>query len=224
MGTCSSMRRRMMMAVGGSTDIPYISNGLIGWWDGLWNTGLETHDNSSTTWKDLAGNNNMTLYGNATFTTNALVIPEKNPSTWANFSQMVTDNNVTLEIVFKALTNTAQTIFNFDKYGSGFKGLATRTNNKILFRQSGPECTHAYTSPLYCGYTYSNDYLYINGEKVTRTGSGGSFINLRYGVSFDARQTYSYSGNIYCIRLYNRTLSAAEIESNYNIDVERFEL
>lgn len=215
----------MMAGGSGAPANPYISNGLEGWWDGLWNTGVETHDNSSMTWKDLAGSNDMALNGNATFTTNALVIPEKKPSTWASFNRMqYSDNNVTMEIVFKASSSTVQAIFNFDIYGAGFKGIATRSNNRITFRQGGPDYVNVYTSPLHCAYNYQDDYIYVNGVKVTATGSGGSFTNPRYGVSFDSRDMYSFSGEVYCIRIYGRLLTDAEIYSNYLVDKTRYNL
>ena len=34
---------------------PYITDGLIAHWDGIWNTGIGLHDPDATVWKDLAG-------------------------------------------------------------------------------------------------------------------------------------------------------------------------
>lgn len=34
---------------------PYVTEGLIAHWDGIWNTGIGLHDPDATVWKDLAG-------------------------------------------------------------------------------------------------------------------------------------------------------------------------
>lgn len=220
------MRRRMMMSgVQETIPTPYITNGLNAWWDGIWNVKKGVHDSSSRTWKNLLSSNNMTLNGSSSFGDTCLIIPTRNSSDNASMSRIdYPDNNVTLEIVFKAYTNNAQTIFCFDYYNkSGFMGISSRSNNRLSFRQSGPDVPHVYTQPIYCAYDYANDYIYINGEKVTATGSGGSFVNIsHWGVSYDARSLYSFSGEIYCIRLYNRVLSSTEINENYLIDKGRY--
>lgn len=38
--------------------IPYVQDGLVAMWDGIWNVGYDMHDNSSETWADLTGNGN----------------------------------------------------------------------------------------------------------------------------------------------------------------------
>ena len=43
--------------------VPYILDGLVGWYDGIWNAGIDSHDSSATTWVNLAnpGTRNITL-------------------------------------------------------------------------------------------------------------------------------------------------------------------
>lgn len=43
----------------------YVQNGLIAQWDGIDNAGTGTHDPTATTWKDLAGSNDLTLTNTA---------------------------------------------------------------------------------------------------------------------------------------------------------------
>jgi len=45
------------MAVGGWVN-PYVTDGLIAMWDGIWNVAGGKHDNGSEAWKDLSGNGN----------------------------------------------------------------------------------------------------------------------------------------------------------------------
>ena len=51
---------------------PYVSDGLISWWDGIWNTGLGKHSNTATSWKNLVGSPNLTIYGGGTWGKNRL--------------------------------------------------------------------------------------------------------------------------------------------------------
>ena len=43
------------------TSASYVQNGLIAQWDGIDNQGTGTHDPTATTWKDLKGNNDLTI-------------------------------------------------------------------------------------------------------------------------------------------------------------------
>ena len=45
------------------TSASYVQNGLIAQWDGIDNQGTGTHDPTATTWKDLKGNNDLTIVG-----------------------------------------------------------------------------------------------------------------------------------------------------------------
>ena len=42
----------------GMPDVPYVKDGLVAMWDGIWNTGYEEHDNSSEVWADITRNGN----------------------------------------------------------------------------------------------------------------------------------------------------------------------
>jgi len=44
------------MAVSGGWQNPYVTDGLVAMWDGIWNAGPGVHDNSITDWVDLTGN------------------------------------------------------------------------------------------------------------------------------------------------------------------------
>ena len=43
----------------------YVRDGLIAMWDGIENVGFGVHDESATSWKDLAGDRDATLIGGA---------------------------------------------------------------------------------------------------------------------------------------------------------------
>ena len=56
------------------TSASYVQDGLITQWDGIDNAGTGTHNPNATVWKDLAGNLDLTLTANGSWTNgNALV-------------------------------------------------------------------------------------------------------------------------------------------------------
>lgn len=52
------MRRRMLASLGGWKN-PYITDGLIGMWDGEWNAGGGVHDDNCVNWINLAEKNDI---------------------------------------------------------------------------------------------------------------------------------------------------------------------
>ena len=54
-----SARQSAIISDGEDVSIPYVTEGLIAMWDGEWNAGLGEHDNTTTTWKDLIGDNDL---------------------------------------------------------------------------------------------------------------------------------------------------------------------
>ena len=52
----------------------YVQDGLIAMWDGIENAGWGVHDASAATWKDIVGNNDLTIVSGAqTITDNSMV-------------------------------------------------------------------------------------------------------------------------------------------------------
>ena len=79
------------------------------------------------------------------------------------------------------------------------------------------------------GFTYSNNLkrAYINGQQVgTQTTTGtlvNSFSNRRIG-RFGSSGVYYLNGNLPVLKVYNRALSAQEIQQNYNAYKSRFNI
>lgn len=44
-------------------NIPYVTDGLVAWWDGIWNAGLGKHDANATVWKDLVSGADVSWTG-----------------------------------------------------------------------------------------------------------------------------------------------------------------
>ena len=78
-GAISSPVKSMMGTVGtkdvpnaDSWENPYVTDGLVAFWDAEWNVGPGRHNNSTAVWKDLVGENNGSLTGSLTWSDNSL--------------------------------------------------------------------------------------------------------------------------------------------------------
>ncbi len=79
-------------------------------------------------------------------------------------------------------------------------------------------------SVAYSGFVASS--VALNGVPVGLTSgvvsnAGGPFV---LGGRYYLTSRQGYEGRIFCVRLYNRALTAAEVAANYAIDKARFKL
>lgn len=190
-------------------------------------------------WNDLSGNNNS---GNIT---NGAAL---NNDSYGSFSfnginsyikvlsnaSLQPTTTLTVECAFKR--NSGRTILSYStdnagsaksycfEYSSVFRGiLSTSVSSYTL---SGPNIdanTWYYAALTYDGSLAS---LYINGSLSTSTPASGTITyagssNLNLGRKNDGDGEY-ISGSIGLTRIYNRSLSVNEIQSNYNQFQSRF--
>lgn len=222
------LRRRMLMQAGGSPTptLPYVQNGLIGWWDGIWNAGIGQHDSNATTWVDLSGNNRDATLANATYSWGA--DHWDIASGYAQWNGLNLGTDQTIEFLVQPSSSSSQ----YGRY--------------IAEAQSVP-------SPCYLGgilYIYGygidrqlNYYGDLSSAKhlhcVTHQGIAGAYYldNTNYatfaGSNPSSGATYAYFANrpslgrqvvgkYFCVRWYNRVLTADELLSNYLTDRQRF--
>lgn len=77
-------------------------------------------------------------------------------------------------------------------------------------------------------YTNGGSFLYINGVAVNSDSRTGVLSTNANGMSigvyggFNGSRGYYYNGNIACVRVYNRVLTAAEVRQNFNALRGRF--
>ena len=85
---------------------PYVTDGLIAWWDGVWNAGLGKHATSLTAWMDLVGGDVLTVYGPAlSIDGNAVKIVKGGGATYlrsesARYINLLLTKKFTIELVF----------------------------------------------------------------------------------------------------------------------------
>ena len=229
-------------ALAGSASL-YVQDGLIACWDGIENAGAGVHDSSATVWKDLVAGREFALTGvtvnddRMTFAGSATSFG--NLSAADTTSTFVVAKNGTMEIVYASPTIVSGQNYQILLQSTASAGLAfglytsssiiayttsTTTGKPVLSFTSGTatnsvsvrysSCVPA--SAIANGETQS--LLSSNNYWGSPDASGTTFIGVR---ASKANNTH-FPGSIYCIRLYSRQLTDAEIAANHAIDVKRF--
>lgn len=229
----SSTRRRMLMQAGGSPTptLPYIQNGLIGWWDGLWNVGIEQHDNNSNIWVDLSGNNrDGTLSGNCTWNNDNLNITGvwNQPTTYGQVefdASNLPNTEYTWEICFLWKSYSPSFIG-----GANIKMLKIYDSGRIYYVRN----LSTYINDLSIPHTIAistdtngnNNNIYVDGVLFDVVWTNSLTPTSNAFLTSDANTSNRYLGNPnadhYCYRTYNRALTDSELLSNHLKDKERF--
>ena len=202
----------------------YIQDGLVAMWDGIENAGWGIHDPNATTWKDLVGDNDITLVGGV-FGDTALIC---NGTQYGGHNDNVV-NAVQIEIVANAkaykkrcwIASTGQS--SSSKY-TGFVGWYDRglcfgafdTSREVVLG-----ATNSYSFVANTNNTYENGTLVetVSG-RADLTPQAARGICIVVG----GQKNNPLWCDIYSFRLYNRSLTPEEIQYNYNIDKRRFNL
>jgi hypothetical protein len=245
------------MGVAGGPDL--IQDGLVLSLDA---SDRNSYVSGSTTWFDLSGVNDFTLYNGVGFTSSfngSLVLDGVNDYCYRNYpSNFPTSSQlVTISVWFNQSAASANTqgmeVFGIGNNagGSGARlGVWLNAPNQIPFI-TGSIGIEA----LNCGKFYSGSIanpgtwvnftatltgskvddivLYLNGQLLSNTlsQSGSITVNLNTGTSYlavgtipGATSAHMYRGSIGSIQVYNRALSASEIQQNYNAQKSKFGL
>jgi hypothetical protein len=228
---------------------PYVTNGLICMYDGIWNVGPELHDANTLTWKNLGS---LGSAYDATRTQGAFVADGASiVRSWQNpyvfkipgyLMRYHMQGEWTYEIGFTPASGWAVNYAGlWGNHGSG-KGVAggQYENGSVSFGLYDPSVS-LYTVP---SSTFSNGRKYA----VTQVASDTSKTSTTYkdgvvvasSTDVDVLLTYrnaltyigaahgdvgrSYNGTIHFLRVYNRPLTSAEVARNRIIDINRFNL
>ena len=210
----------------------YVQEGLLACWDGVENAGAGVHDASATAWTDLVAGRQFALTGVTVAddrmvfagTANSYGLMGKN-DTAATFEKA---GGGTLEIVYASATGTGSQIMLQSSTKSGMMFSFWEATKIIASIATAPIFT--FTSGV---ATNSVSVRYSGTMPVGAIANGTALTspsNNYYGSQADkttigtrnARNNSHFKGAIYCIRLYNRQLTEAEITRNYAIDVRRF--
>lgn len=210
-------------------DVPtardYVQDGLVAMWDGIENAGWGVHDASATVWKDLIGSFDIRL--------NTLAVGEDHII--LNGGRGTASNWITSPIVHMEFVEIHTTEGLLAQFGNNsfnhqiFVYPATAYN----FSQVSNRCAAKTSTGVVNCVSVEYDTSVNNGEVASAIINGKSASpmsrqgNLGFGGLMIGAATDTYmviKGRIYCMRLYNRALTAAEIAANYAIDARRFGL
>ncbi len=211
----------------------YIQDGLVACWDGIENAGPGSHNPSATVWKDLVAGREFALtsvtvdddrmtFAGATTSYGTLSADD----TAATFGKS-TDG--TLEIVYASRDGATSQILLQSSTASGIAFGFTKTA-LYLCNASAPTATFTSGTATNCvsvryaaGKTVSTLPVFVNGASATMGGNQSwSGAGTTTVIGRRTSGTTPFSGSIYCIRLYNRQLTSAEIAQNHSIDAIRF--
>ena len=202
----------------------YIQDGLIAMWDGIENAGWGVHNPNATEWKDLVGDNDITLVGGV-FGDTALIC---NGTQYGGHNDNVV-NGVQIELVANAkqqkrrcwIASTGQSLSS--KY-SGFVGWYDRGLCFGLY-----DTARSLTLGTAISYSFAvNSNRTFENNALVATESGKSDLTPQAArgicVVVGGQMNNPLKCDIHCLRIYSRALTDEEIAHNYRIDKERFNL
>ena len=220
---------------------PIVTNGLILYLDAA----SRRSYSGGTTWKDLSGNgNDFTIYGE-------VVHNDKHFNLNGTTSQYVQanpfphpTNDYTIELYERINTFNLTPLYSYAVTSNSNEGLLyipSNTNGIIYVYGPSSGRSTGYSISVSSfhqivrtrSYTAGTEKLYINGTLVATetqavgetTEAGGSF-NIgqeQDSVGGGFRDTQTLNGDISLVRVYNRVLSAQEINDSYEDIKVRFE-
>ena len=224
----------------GPTARDYVQDGLIAMWDGEWNAGRGVHDSAATVWKDLVGSRDVTMVDMTTST-----------NCWEKNCAYADDGHLTrYGLAPIADARAIECVYMPTKYGAAYAGVLVFNNGisatteaqgyvvNILTRRhygsSGMDGLQvAYDKFAYFDtksvfntiYTYTAQYSTVYRNAVgfeVQTMSGDSWGGGALVLGERNGSLYNAPGRFYCVRIYDRELTAAEVAHNYEVDRRRF--
>ena len=228
------VHQALLTASAGTTGL-YVQDGLIACWDGIENAGAGVHDSSAMVWKDLVAGYEFSLTGvtvdadRMTFAGTATSYGTLSGSdTTATF---VAAKNGTMEIVYASRNSAPSQVLLQSTSGSGLAfGYSSKGNiipstiNSSLFPYTLDTATNSVSIRYSAGIPVSP--IYQNGSSLAASSSKDYWGSPNSATTFignRASKATGFPGSIYCIRLYNRQLTDAEIAANHALDVKRFQ-
>ena len=210
-----------------------------------------SYPESGTAWNDLSGNsNNASLVNSPTFSSEkGGILSFNGTDEYASInddSSIDITGAITMEILFKAPndTNIERLIIkevSGGSFGYGYQ-FARYNNNKMLATYNngstriflysndlGTGFASNYIHTMYCYDGSNSQKIWVNG--IDETGGVASFTSGFMGGSTSGTPLYLMRrGGEYAesdtafVRIYNRGLSATEVQQNYNATKSRFGL
>jgi len=207
-----------------------VTNGLTLYLDAA---NRKSYSGSGNTWTDLSGlNNTGTLTNGPTYVASNNVILFDGTNDYvsgANSASTDLTGDMSCEVWFKLNAVAGDWVRPFGKGDASNRTYGLWYNvgsNYFLYQRYGATSFNAlYTAPVAIGQWYqmfgtstgSNHILYINGVNVATATAAGPWFSSTEGYRVAAATFHTFhNGPIASVRLYNRGLSATEVQQNFN--------
>lgn len=216
--------------LGGLSPARYVRSGLVAMWDGIDNAGLGVHDDKTDTWVDIVGGMNLSKRGNGTIKVKPMCMSFN--GTYCFYASKSLGSICTMETVVDAKTQigSADPVLvqlngtseykvhvNANQLTLGISYVGSMGQRFGYINTGVKAVSWVFEKSPQLGYLFGTQIGTWNQNKpqtATSIGIGAANSSMfRPGV-----------GDIYCVRLYNRALTDAEIAHNYSIDKARFNL
>lgn len=221
---------------------PYVTDGLVANFDGIWNAGLGRHDPSATEWTNLVSGNHTISSAAVSFAPDALNIQSSDISINLNSDaavKAISSGKFTIEIVgfIEAFTSTRfyWLADSTSKYGSQNISLMTHNTSAMFIIQKLGSIANVVshgTDTAPCS-AYGNIVVKQDDNTPYRA---LFYKDARFNIDRGLEEPPSPKnlfinsfatgpvGKYHALRIYSRPLSGTEITANYEIDKARFNL
>ena len=223
-------------------EIPYVTDGLVGRWDGIENAGAGIHDTSTNRWVDLSGQGGdfLVLSQTASFSDTGL---KKNATGICATNLLAHTGVLTIEGAVSGMPSSGwvdavylnehqtltmrnetddnrQFFFDYNKLKWRMKGQPDALTVSVTYAMNGS--TPEGQQPFYLdGAPPQNGSIYGSGMYWWAASSTNTWIGGRVGFPDGGDyKTFGYTVN--ALRFYNRVLTAGEIAYNSAVDRLRF--
>ena len=228
----------------------YVQEGLVCWYDGIYNT-VSGHDENATIWQDLTGNNNngklMNIDNddNSGWSSNSLILDGIND--WVQMTQIpASENGITVEIVLKLINETQYNLepyienaqnggISLQKIGHKNCGAIYSGEYKRLYDDEDVKVNQLYS--MSTGINKNTNTMYFSNNDIFKTNEVTEKYsepkeNTIFAIGTDPKGNSSSLSDdekrpnmqVYSVRIYNRCLTKEEVKKNYEQDKKRFEI
>ena len=201
----------------------------------------KSYSGSGTTWTDLSGNgNNGTLVNGVGYNSDnlgSLVFDGVNDYVTLGTKDIIT-TDFSLNMWVKVTAATKEVYFFSFGYSDSNSALLFRSEGapydlRVIYFSGGSGPSFGSLYPIVQNVTYnitwtrngSNNILYIDGVNIYTFSNSTTLSSCIYDIGWATtrnKSTAYYQGNIYNTMLYNRALSPAEVQQNFNATRGRY--
>ncbi len=215
--------------------IPYVTNGLVAYWDGVWNAGVGVHDATAEKPEELVSGLETTLSGTIQAEDNAFLLGSGNLQfNLPAIIPAINEGHATVEIVLAKHGTPLRNGGYLAVGGNNTRGFWFWQREDAIFSACSYHARREYNEVLF-DTPATNSFAFQLTAATTNTcflNGAPTFTITRFETALAENSTccigrlpgYSSHGvaKVFAIRIYDRALADAEIARNAAIDAARF--